>query len=101
MSETKFTPGPWIAAPMEGEPGHCFAAQVVRTDGAGRWIVDINSDDGEEMATANAHLIAAAPELYEALEPFEHLRPDSHCDSILALLPAVRAALAKARGKQP
>jgi hypothetical protein len=64
MSDTKFTPGPWIV-------DKSFNADIQAPDG-----LDIATccaeilnrhTDGEE-GIANAHLIAAAPDMYAALE---------------------------------
>lgn len=94
MSETKFTPGPWtlelVQTPMFGviiKGGNCeilrqdafchSTAQKTRRQnetGVGFEDNDVEFVNKEEAQTiiatqdANAHLIAAAPELYEALE---------------------------------
>ena len=63
MSE-KWTKGPWA---LERHDHHSFTLDVV--GGEESAIGEIYIDwDGEEEGTANAHLIAAAPELYAALE---------------------------------
>jgi len=58
----KHTPGPWMAGPMVGESdtiwignGDGYVAQVTRIDGL------------EPIDWADAHLIAAAPDLARAL----------------------------------
>lgn len=62
MSELKATPGPWRLNP-DGSISDCTPASNVVAD------VELSADwDYCGMAYANAHLIAAAPELYEALE---------------------------------
>ena len=53
---TKFTPGPWKAVPWHIAEG---PSEVRAKEG---WLICQTSSD------ANAHLIAAAPMLYEALE---------------------------------
>ena len=69
MSEAKHTPGPWEFGPNHSSTG--LAGQlVVRPAGEfphGEWVADVGSmyDDHRE---ANASLIAAAPELLEALK---------------------------------
>lgn len=73
MSSTKFTPGPWYA----------FGAAVTNENpsmykpGTPLNVIACTGDDGhEEQAAeqvANARLIAAAPELYEALLNIEVL----------------------------
>lgn len=82
MSEPKFTPGPWY---VDGT--------FVTNDED----LDICSM-GDVAWEANAHLIAAAPELYEALRDLI-----AYCDPtgdyIDDELVWARAALAKARGE--
>jgi len=69
MTETKFTPGPWIVVPsvwptppsIETEEGASLVG----------WLSDGTGFRGASLATDaiwNAHLIAAAPEMYELLE---------------------------------
>ena len=87
MTDAKFTPGPWVAhetgRARSGVPEHEI-----------HW-----TDDGECVAevvhgTANAQLIAAAPELYEALTrcKFDSLNMTD------ADLEFCKAAMAEARG---
>ncbi len=112
MSETKWTPGPWKWE-TDGE-GVARLRQVGRMgtcpdfDGLDP-IVDDGSAGGEygqtiEPNTPNARLIAAAPELYEALEEFERVA-ESVLDPERAKLDGplikARAVLAKARGEFP
>lgn len=97
MSETKFTPGPWqvngshIYGP---DPSRELVAQA-HASGEGAW----TSVGGSRMVS-NRNLIAAAPEMYEALRSmvsdgaFEEL-----CQTIgeePEWLKLARAALAKA-----
>ena len=61
MSETKFTPGPWSVR-KHGYP-------IITDDAKNRWIATIHSVGPEnEVREANAHLIAATPDMYEELE---------------------------------
>lgn len=115
MSETKFTPGPWVFRELTSEP----------VDGLG--YIEREKHDGKEIAhhgdmgrsrdenRANGNLIAAAPELYEALqwmvdndetnegdEPLEHLRGQTwnqYNAYFIEGLNKARAALRKARGE--
>jgi hypothetical protein len=93
----KWTQKPWRAytppqdsAPRDIRAGDGLIAQVAYL-----------SDDGEQAA--NAHLIAAAPELYEALEAAEDIlavlfrKSDGSAQELLG---NVRSALAKARGEK-
>ena len=98
----KWTPGPWKVAPefsqdhgqfsIGGPDGHEIAAVTA-------WI-------GAERleATANAHLIATAPDLYAALcrvcNELEMPGERGVLHDVPAALEAARAALAKARGAQ-
>lgn len=92
---SKHTPGPWAAtykhlgdAPFvveSGQPGEpnggCYMAECYGPD-----------------AEANARLIAAAPELLEALELLL-FAPPSGCVDHHAIDAKARAAIAKARGE--
>lgn len=82
------TPGPWAAAPI----------------GGGRWAVTVSQMRNEDVGAAgfgkaDAHLIAAAPELLEALEAL--LEVVDHYDLPLSDPEriAARAAIAKARAE--
>ena len=105
--QPKWTPGPWalnIRASMGDATGE-IVAEIEPTNSARDYRGDITrlqscchiGGIGHEELTANANLIAAAPDLYAAL------------DGLLGLLDAgslyepqayaARAALAKARGQ--
>ena len=97
MTEPKFTPGPWsinewpqaasdIAIGAVGTP---LIAKVSLRD------VSINEQK------FNAHLIAAAPELYEALEFLLTCKHGEFCDHYREAEHKARAALARARGGKP
>jgi len=92
--ETKFTPGPWVVYPetdgteiyaVDYTPGLPIRQFIARPDRGANWI-------------SNAHLIAAAPELFDCLQ---------RClDEMAWIGPKAkktaedsRAALAKARGE--
>lgn len=104
MTETKFTPGPWsIFGPLSDKDEPAYRVSAERTllltvspcpDGFVR---------GENKA--NAHLIAAAPELYQALEKAVESYgkpggPWNYPDEPGAWLAMAQAALAKARGEK-
>lgn len=97
MSNAKFTPGPWSVAGKEYGWDH-FAAVVTPTGIVANCHIASLSRSHEQTA-ADAHLIAAAPELYEALEA---LMADWPADHLPARDTCVKAAiaLAKARGEQ-
>ena len=99
-----FTPGPWDFS-WEIQPNGC---PTVGHKGLMVCMVahSAKEPDQKETAIANASLIAAAPELLEALEALE----DAYCDvgpdmsrekraNGRKALIAARAAIAKARGE--
>ena len=104
-NERKWTAGPWTFDPDDdneakfvGDDDH---EGTILND---HWhIARIWNYRDDEECRANAHLIAAAPELYEALERMEkHFRilPPKH-DGEGSVFAQATAALAKARGEQP
>ncbi|CEF54582.1 hypothetical protein [Acetobacter ghanensis] len=117
MSEAKFTPGPWhLEAGFESSPGD-FEEYWQVHDGQDA-IVCSSSFCTAENKEANARLIAAAPELYEALNGLLRTLAESgiELDSLSSPTPLInllnteeeyavleqsRAALAKARGEAP
>jgi hypothetical protein len=87
MSEVKHTPGPWT---FDGPPD-----SIIVWCGPDERVAFILTSDGP--AEANARLIAAAPELYAALERLERtvrILP-SDMDEPDSPLAQARAALAK------
>src|SRR3982750_1254786 len=108
---TAYTPGPWEAgrSDMKSEINSCFGKWVYAGD---RFIAGATSQDIEswDEVMANAHLIAAAPEMYEALLPainllanIEYVHPniDDSADIHISVknLRRMVAAIAKAEGK--
>lgn len=59
------TPGPWSSSEQRGDPGHCFVAQV--WDSNGNALASVRPTKDERQSTVDARLIAAAPEMLEAL----------------------------------
>lgn len=96
MSDTKFTPGPW-------EVGDCDGATIWANAGTFAFAIGFATSDANgdrEMALANARLIAAAPELYEALwDLVEGPFPTSDAD-VERVHAKARAALIKASSEQ-
>jgi len=104
MSDTPWTKGPWDVYPLDLGGGRHWFVKVGPHE-----VIDIHEDDNGE---ANTRLIAAAPELAEALEKLieyeparAEIRPDAKGDrqhaEAVAVFAAARAALAKARGETP
>lgn len=90
MKEAGFTPGPWDLVIDDLE--HRIYGGVF--PGAKRAVVEIadvwSASDDATVRTANAHLIAAAPDLYEYVAS----SADNGCATAKALI-------AKARGEKP
>jgi len=97
MMDTKFTPEPWTLNPLKN-------SDSVRIFAGNHYIGSIgNSDDEPSQTRANARLIAAAPDMYEAGKEMSDAVALLPCDDgrILGLLPILcrlRSALAKADG---
>jgi hypothetical protein len=93
MSETKFTPGPWVKN---------WTAPYNVSGQGGSQIATVHFFSNEECQ-GNADLIAAAPELYEALENALDRLDDISIYYNIDLseeIKAANAALAKARGEK-
>lgn len=104
MAETRFTPGPWRA--LMG-----MTHRVVWSDGNGS-VCSISRQRREnrqvgatarsaEQSAADAHLIAAAPRLYAALDRLSRAFAEADKFEQLAAMVEAQAALAAARGEQP
>jgi len=79
MEALKFTPGPWYVhdgtRPREYKEGHTGTFDILNTECyqvGGKVMADVKPYGGNfperEEAKANAYLIAAAPDLFEALQ---------------------------------
>lgn len=101
MSDTKFTKGPWVATLDEDG----YEASVVTSCGIEWDIATVicdpgyNSTGGDVEAINNAHLIAAAPDLYDACAEFIR-KCDSGTARSTASYKQMTYALAKARGEK-
>jgi hypothetical protein len=86
--ETKHTPGPWSVAIGDG----CFVVET--NDAFIRFVIHGSNQEGDE---ANARLIAAAPDLLDALCMV--LDDPDALDGRPLTYECVRAAIAKATGE--
>jgi len=106
MSESKFTPGPWFVEQSEKTP--IYVSPVGRHENISICnVLTMDEDDSEsgdwingDETKANAALIAAAPELLEALQGLLFAYEDpgntgsTHDEKVIA----ARAAIEKATG---
>lgn len=101
MSETRFTPGPWrivserddelkVKGPQDEWVADC--ADGFWSDEADGWIM---ADESE----ANAHLIAAAPDLYDTLVDLRAALAELDAELHAKAIAVIDLALAKARGE--
>lgn len=96
MSETKFTPGPWMVDPRFDRDIQTADAELEIACTNEHVLTGGVKPDAEQQR-ANARLIAAAPDLYEAAYGLLYSSEDvSTYDHFYS---ALRAALAKARGE--
>lgn len=109
-AEQAWTPGPWPLTRSGDGKRYVVGDGLVEADPGkanGYEIAEVYSDDCDgDLAEANARLISAAPELYEALEAeFADLEQDirwamdSDLDALIKRRERAEAALAKARGE--
>ena len=91
MGELKATPGPWW---FEGQGIGPKSFADDQSYGMTTPVAYIEEYDWPENHVANAHLIAAAPELYETLEEVIRISDRKH-----DAWDKAKAALAKARGE--
>lgn len=109
MSETKWTKGPWkVGLADEHEHQAAFGPDGYMV--ADCAIFGFGAAPSEDECTANAHLVAAAPDMAVALSAapimsMYHTARGFEADRLIADYEAwrvnARAALAKARGEQP
>lgn len=111
MTQTRFTPGPWRKEQDERVIWGACDPDLPGTEGMGVPVANALPNGtrswgilmSDEQIEANAHLIASAPELYDALEEsrktivaHEKFLADEVFDPLFA---QICAALAKARGE--
>ena len=109
MSEAKHTPGPWKKAERPNGPWWHISADygLDKYKGCGRQAVacvhGVSKRRGEsaysEMFEANARLIAAAPELLDALRYIEGVALANEPRDLPTIAAKARAAIAKATGE--
>ena len=93
MSDTRWTAGPWF---VNKQPHGIFVDPVEGDDGVADVLMVSGFDDARQQA--NANLIAAAPDLYAALDWLCRALVHDHNKNIDYWTEAL-AALAKARGE--
>lgn len=106
MSPPAFTPGKWFAVDRgrKGEPMMSVMAERLAGRGPSHEVaMCATGDSPQAMESANARLIAAAPELYKAARLAEAALARGHwidgsTDPEAVALFALRAALARAEG---
>lgn len=91
--KNEFTPGPWLA-----DANNCHAGQVAVCHGdddgyAEVWSENWTMEDGHRSQFANARLIAAAPDLLEALIHIQQVACSGSPELLIA-----SEAIAKATG---
>jgi hypothetical protein len=98
MSEPTFTPGPWFVGPVSEQ-----SEILIQPLKSRMWCVAVAiptgtpPNDQPEITMSNAHLIAAAPEMYDAAT---RLILEWHGSrDIVSSIDRMKAALAKARGE--
>ena len=103
MNNTKFTPGPWrIDRETRHDCGYSRSSRGI-VDPDGKPVLLFDPSDGEynpaiDEDSADVHLIAAAPELYQALVLAKDMMVANDC-SLPKTFEVIDAALSKARGE--
>jgi hypothetical protein len=98
LSAPKFTPGPWVVVPR-------YDDNMALINGANDTVAEVAT--GIPRGEANAALIAAAPDMHEALTAFvesmrsvDALDPTDLPRRMGLLVPIFRLALTKAEGSR-
>lgn len=108
-TEPKWTPGPWKVRKSGWRLGNAPYYDIVTDEAAceAAWLADCGE---RPLAVHDAHLIAAAPQLYAALQramreldcaadQLARVGHPGHADDIRITLDACNGALTKARGE--
>lgn len=98
MSETKHTPGPWTFS-TSPQPNGC---PIVGARGlmVAMLAHSVNEPKQVDTAIANANLIAAAPDMLDALEDVDEWLMDDRYNLPDDVVEKIRAAIKKARGER-
>lgn len=103
--ETTFTPGPWVCIEVRTSCGRAFRigkGEMIEGGPSGGCIIYDDYGHGKNERESNARLIAAAPELYEALSRalagwgLEKSEPGLN---LMEIEKQMKTALARARGE--
>jgi hypothetical protein len=109
MSDVKHTPGPWYPGHL-GSESKCQCTSVVSEAYFGS-ICQVSTNNGKTVseggndappkneAIANMHLIAASPDMLQALKSCAHVMHVSNPLLYANTVAAARAAIAKAEGR--
>lgn len=109
LPTNQWIPGPWRVEPRPFNRGNRIFIIASHGDHPNGFVAAVESYPFQWHREANAHLIAAAPDLYEALQTmlkrYVDLAGSGDCGNWNpeeeAQVIAARAALAKARGETP
>ena len=95
---SKHTPGPWTANKPTRDNGRAeIHAGCMLVAQAFNWMLDA---EGDEQCWADARLIAAAPDLLEALKEIVDAADGAGWEQLDPSFKKARAAIAKATGEQ-
>ena len=94
MEQTQHTPGPWVFTPEVNMAGMRYVRQAPEANGSNEICRVEGWRDG--IGEANARLIAAAPELLEALQKLVRAIDRMPSNPADGLADEARAAIAKA-----
>lgn len=106
MDKPKFTPGQWMLTTESNKVGYQIRANIngCFNQLAHVYLVDGVGEKRADQSRANAQLIAAAPEMYEALAKLEqldfgHVGLQASMSVLKEAITLSRLALQKARGE--
>ena len=103
MSDTKFTPGPWVVTFRRDNTAYISMGGLASGQQHKQFDLMLYRSDGNDED--DAHLISAAPDMFAALELLIRYDQNDDASGVQFMLDyanaidAARAALAKARGQ--